>query len=58
MGNKEEKKNQNYLTYSLTGNTSGNNNTQTVVNILNRTTVRPVSQSVNPDQNQSKKVGE
>ena len=58
MGNKEEKKNQNYLTHSLTGNTSGNNNTQTVVSILNQTTVRPVSQPVNSNQNQSKKVGE
>ena len=42
MGNKEEKKNQNYLIHSLTGNTNGNNNTQTVVSILNQT--RPVSQ--------------
>lgn len=56
MGNKEEKKNQYYLTHSLTGNTNGNNNTRTVVNILNQT--RPVSQSVKSNQNQSKKVGE
>ena len=56
MGNKEEKKNQNYLIHSLTGNTNGNNNTQTVVRILNQT--RPVSQSVNSNQNQSKKEGE
>ena len=53
MGNKEEKKN---LIHSLTGNTNGNNNTQTVVSILNQT--RPVSQSVNSNQNQSKKEGE
>lgn len=57
MDNKD-KRNQNYLTHSLTGNTSGNNNTQTVVDILNQTTVRPVPQSVKPIQNQPKKVGE
>lgn len=58
MSNKEEKKNKNYLTHSLTGNTSGNNNTQTVVNILNQTTVSPLSQSVKSNENQSKKAGE
>lgn len=58
MGNKEEKKYQNYLTHSLTGNTSGNNTTQTVVNILNQTTVRPSSQSAKPNENQSKEAGE
>ena len=58
MNNKGNKGKQNYLTHSLTGNTSGSNNTQTVVNILNRTTVNQSKQSPKSNGNQSKKVGD
>lgn len=47
-----------YLTHSLSGNTSGSNNTQTVVNILKQTTVNSTIKSLKTNGNQSKKEGE
>lgn len=58
MRQKEEKREQNYLTHSLTGNTSGSNNVQTMIDILNQTTVKPSVQSTESNTNQSKKVSE
>lgn len=58
MRQKEEKRDQNYLTHSLTGNTSGSNNVQTMIDILNQTTVKPSVQSTESNTNQSKKVSE
>lgn len=58
MGQKEEQKNLNYLTHSLTGNTSGSNNMQTMMDILNQTTVKPSVQLTESNTNQSKKVSE
>lgn len=55
MNNKEKK---GYLTHSLSGNTTGNNNTQTVVNILNQTTGNSTIKSLKTNGNQSKKEGE
>lgn len=56
MANKEERKPQGYIIHSLVGSTSGNNNTQTLTNILNSTTVKPTSQSVNAtNTNQTQK---
>ena len=36
---------QNFLTHSLVGNTTGKNNTQTLTNLLNQTTVKPSNQT-------------
>lgn len=58
MGNKEEKRNQKYLTHSLTGNTTGSNNMQTMINILNQTTLKPSLQLTESNTNQSKKASE
>lgn len=58
MEKKEGQRNQNYLTHSLTGNTSGSNNVQTMIDILNQTTVKPSVQSTESNTNQSKKVSE
>lgn len=58
MRQKEEKRDQNYLTHSLIGNTSGSNNVQTMIDILNQTTVKPSVQSTESNTNQSKKVSE
>jgi len=52
MANNEERKPQGYIIHSLVGSTSGNNNTQTLTNILNATTVKPASQSTNTSQTQ------
>ena len=58
MGQEEIKNNQNILTHSLKGNTSGSNSVQTMIDILNKTTVKPSVQSAELNTNQSKKVSE
>lgn len=55
INNKGEKK---YLVHSLSGNTRGSNNTQTVVNILKQTTENSTIKSLKINKNQPKKEGE
>lgn len=58
MGQEEKKSSHNILTHSLNGNTSGSNSVQTMIDILNKTTVKPSVQSAELNTNQSKKVSE
>ncbi len=55
MENKENKDQSLYLIHSLMGNTSGSNNTQTLTDILNQTTVKPSNTQPNSTSNQPKK---
>lgn len=58
MDNQKRKNKSIHLSHSLTGNTTGSNNMQTMLDILKQTTNNTTWQSTNSKTNETEKAGE